>query len=306
MGFSKVREFITNKDYRKFFLAKRGFYGELSDKDYISIVYKYEFGKDLNWDNPTTLSEKLQYLKIYDRKPIYTMMVDKILMKEYVSDRIGSGHVVPLLGVWDSPDLIDFDSLPEQFVLKCNHASGLGMITCKNKAAFNVCEAKKLLWEGFNFNYYEKVVKEWPYKNVQHRILAEKLLNDGTGGLRDYKFFCFNGEPRFLYVADGSCSSSEKESFLNFDWEYMPFERLGFDAHIKKPDYPGADVLNEMISFSRELSRDTRFLRVDFYWHKGVVLVGELTFFPGSGFIKFSPESWNTYLGSWISLDGIG
>lgn len=302
MGFSKVYEFITNKDYRRFFLAKRGFYGELPDKDYISIVYKYEFGKDLNWDNPTTFNEKLQWLKIYDRNPEYSKMVDKYEAKQYVGGKVGFEHIVPTLGIWNSFEEIDFETLPQQFVLKCTHDSG-GVILCKNKDDFDRRAAKKKIERSLHRDYYS-ASREWPYKNVSPRVLAEKfLVNESGGELKDYKFYCFDGVVKFLMVnSDRGSSKKTKADYFDRDFNWLDFE-WGYEHADAKPSKPL--LFDEMIRISEELSKELIHVRVDLYECNNQVYFGELTFFDGSGFAKFDPPDWDSIIGKMLVLPNV-
>ena len=177
------RKFIQNKDIRAEYLVKlRDRIARMPDKEYIDRLYYAKFGSHIDWENPKTFCEKLQWLKLYDRNPLYTTMVDKVKAKDYVADIIGKEHIVPTLGVWDDPDEIDFDSLPGQFVLKCNHNSGLGMCICKDKSKIDIKKVKNNLRMGLNEDAY-MLAREWPYKDVPRKILAEQYLGDN---LQDY------------------------------------------------------------------------------------------------------------------------
>ena len=303
----KLREFVTNKDYRRFFLAKRGFYGELSDKDYISIVYKYEFGKDLDWENPKTFNEKLQWLKIYDRRPEYTTLVDKYRVRDFVAAKIGVEYLIPLLGVWDNPEDIDFTSLPNQFVLKCNHNSGLGMCICKDKSKLDIDATKRSLKKGLEENFY-LVGREWPYKDVPRKIICEQYMTDGSStmeleSLTDYKFYCFDGKVKMFGVyTDRNTSESTKANYfdcsfksLDFTWGYPKSKK-----RIRKPV-----CIDEMIEISETLAACIPEVRVDLYVCGGKVFFGELTFFDGSGFERFFPDFWDSFWGNEIALPSI-
>lgn len=292
---------ITNKDYRFLILSGQGFYDNMDDEAYLKRKYKACMGKELNLASPQTFNEKLQWLKLHDRKPEYTMMVDKYAVRKYIADTIGEEYLIPLLGVWDNPDDIDFDALPNQFVLKCNHDSGLGMCICKDKSKIDIDKIKAELRKGLQQDYY-LTGREWPYKNVKRRIIAEKYMTTlGMDDLPDYKIHCFNGEPKFiLYCSERFSKTGTKEDFLDTNWSKLPFKRPDLkcsDKILKKPSR-----LNEMLELAKILSRNIPFLRCDFYEIKGNVYFGELTFFPASGLEAFEPEEWDYKLGSWLKL----
>lgn len=292
---------VTNKDYRFLILASQGFYDDIDDEAYLKRKYRACMGKELNLGSPRTLNEKLQWLKLYNRKPKYTMMVDKYAVRKYIADTIGEEYLIPLLGVWDNPDDIDFDTLPNQFVLKCNHNSGLGMCICKDKSKLDIEQVKAGLRKGLQQDYY-LIGREWPYKNVKRRIIAEKYMTTlGMDDLPDYKIHCFNGEPKFiLYCSERFSKTGTKEDFLDTNWSKLPFKRPDLkcsDKILKKPSR-----LNEMLELAKILSTNIPFLRCDFYEIKGSVYFGELTFFPASGLEAFQPEEWDYRLGDWLKL----
>lgn len=272
----------------------------IPDRTYLSLKYRANFGKKLNLKTPQTYNEKLQWLKLYDRKPEYTVMVDKYEAKKYVADRIGEEYIIPTLGVWDKVEDIDFDSLPNQFVLKCTHDSG-GIVICRDKAKFNINEAKKKLEKSLKNNFYY-FNREWPYKNVKPRIIAEQYMEDKeTGELRDYKFFSFNGTTKALFIATERQKVGEE---VKFDFYNMEFEHLDFrqghpnsTSEIKKPI-----TFAEMWKLSERLSNKIPHVRVDFYEVNGKVYFGELTFFHHAGMIPFDPEEWDYVWGSWLTL----
>ena len=298
----KRRELTLIDKTRKliFKMWQRGWFNLLPDKPFLKLMFYVRMNKRLSLKSPNTFNEKLQWLKLYDRKPIYTTMVDKYEAKKYVADNIGEEYIIPTLGVWDSFDEIDFDSLPNQFVLKCTHDSG-GLVICRDKSALDMKVARKKITASLERNYYLHG-REWPYKNVKHRILAEKYMESGNDqDLIDYKFYCFGGEPKFLYVSHGlSDHSTAHISYASLNWEKLPFKRNDFADFDELPPKP----LNfdKMIELSKQLSANIPFLRVDFYEINNSIYFSELTFFPGSGFTSFNPEEWDYTLGSWISL----
>lgn len=273
----------------------------LPDKLYLKLAFRFRHRRKLSLKDPQTFSEKLQWLKLYNRKPEQTVMVDKYAVRDFVSDKIGSQYLVPLLGVWDSPDDIDFDSLPEQFVLKCNHTSGAGLHICRDKSAFDFEKAKEDLRRVLKQDYYI-TNREWPYKNVPRKIIAEKYMIDkATNDLMDYKFFTFDGEPKFLFVASERHKADSETKFDFFDMEYnhMDFTN-GHPNADELPQKPAC--FEEMISLARKLSEGTPHLRVDFYEIDGKVYFGELTFFHWSGMIPFEPVDWDYKLGQMLDI----
>ena len=200
----KLVKIIIDKNFRTMVLGRRGFYKTMPDDIYLKRVFKSSTGRTLDLENPKTYNEKLQWLKINERRPEFTMMVDKYKVRNYIKQVLGEEYLIPLLGVWDEPDAIDFNSLPDQFVLKCNHNSGRGMCICTNKKELDVRSVKKNLEKGLKEEYYY-VGREWPYKDVPKKIIAEKYMIDPvTKDLRDYKFYCFNGKVKFVKHVDGN------------------------------------------------------------------------------------------------------
>lgn len=293
---------ITNPAKRINLLTRLGLTKCLSDEEFLRIKFKAELGYELNFDDPQTFNEKLQWLKLYDRKPEYTTMVDKYAVKKYVADKIGEEYIIPTLGVWNNFDEIDFDKLPEQFVLKCTHDSG-GLVIVRNKNEMNKKAAKKKLTRSLKRNYYWGN-REWPYKDVPRRIVCEKFMQDKNSehSLTDYKFYCFNGDPKFLYVSSGlENHTSAKISFLKLDWSFADFYRTDykpFDTLPLKPEH-----YDEMLKISSILSRGILFLRVDLYEIEGKIYFSELTFSPCAAFMPFSPLEWDKKLGDMIDLN---
>ena len=271
----------------------------IPDSIYIQVLYYKLLGKKLNLTNPTTFNEKLQWLKLYDHNPEYTTMVDKYSAKKWVADRIGEEYIIPTLGVWNSFDEIDFDKLPDQFVLKCTHDSG-GIVICKDKSSFNIEAAAEKLNHALKMNFY-LISREWPYKNVPPRIIAEPYVLDESGvELKDYKIFCFNGKARYIEV-DFNRFVDHKLNTYDFDWNPLNFcdkSKNDYSADIKKPTR-----LADMKRIAEELSEGTKFLRVDFYSIYDQIYVGELTLYPGSGFILFDPPETDLNLGKILDLE---
>lgn len=298
----KLKKYCADSSYRFVVNAALGLYDEMPDRDYLERKFEALMGAPLHLDAPQTFNEKLQWLKLYDRKPEYTMMVDKYRVREYIAQKIGAEYLIPLLGVWDSPDEIDFAALPEQFVLKCNHNSGLGMCICKDKSTLDLRKVRRDLQKGLRQDYYLPG-REWPYKDVPRKIIAEKYMSDGSGSdLRDYKFYCFNGEPRFCQVISNR-STKETIDFFDMNWNLQEFTGFAFpwfphcETEILRPQ-----TYCEMQQIAKTLSNSIPFVRIDFYEVNRKAYFGEITFFPASGFGEFSPNKWNYTLGSWIQL----
>lgn len=272
----------------------------MSDKFYMSIRHKQLLGYEIDWDNPKTFSEKLQWLKLHDRKPIYTTMVDKYEAKRFIADKIGEQFVIPTLGVWRHFNEIDFGALPNQFVLKCNHDSG-SVVLCEDKVAFDYVASKIKLEKALKQNFYWKE-REWPYRNVKPKIIAEPLLKDGTGAyLRDYKFYTFGGLPKFFYTTSNRGGEGGLyEDFFDLNGVLLPWGQNGSSNNPNTPIVPAN--IEKMVSLARILSKGTSHLRVDFYEIMGRIYIGELTFFDGAGFVSFTPEEYNGILGDWIKL----
>lgn len=291
---------LTNSDYRFLILAGQGFYDNMDDEEYLKRKYKACMGKELNLSSPKAFNEKLQWLKLHDRKPEYTMMVDKYAVRKYIADTIGEEYLIPLLGVWDNPDDIDFDSLPNQFVLKCNHNSGLGMCICKDKSNLNIEKVKNDLRKGLKQDYY-LTCREWPYKDVPRKIVCEKYMTDSrTNDLYDYKFFCFGGEVKCFKV-DYDRFIEHHANYFDKNGNILPFGEADlppiYDKNIKM-----TKNLEKMCELAEKLTAGKPFLRADFYDVEGKIYFGELTFYPASGMGKFTDDSWDECLGKWLKL----
>ena len=268
----------------------------IPDKLYLKLKYRSKTGKKLDFKNPKTYNEKLQWLKLYDRKDIYTTMVDKCEAKKYVAGIIGKEYIIPTIGVYDKFEDIDFKELPKQFVIKCTHDSG-GLVICKNKDQLDIDEAREKITDCLKKNYYWRG-REWPYKNVRPRILVEKYMEDKSSKtMRDYKFFCFDGKPEIMYLSEGlENHKTARMSFYDMNMhlvdclEYIPERPKNFE---------------KMKEFSAILSKDIPHLRVDWYEINGKLYFGELTFTTCSGIIPFADENWDRRLGDFIMLKEI-
>ena len=297
--FRIIRNFIKSPYKRILYLSKLGFYDRMDDKKYLQKLYKAAFGKELDWDNPQTFNEKLQWLKLYDRKPIYTTMVDKYEVKKYVAEKLGEEYIIPTLGVWDNFDDIDFDKLPDQFVLKCTHDSG-GLVICKDKRKLDIATAKKKMEKALRTSFYSEF-REWPYKDVKPRIIAEQYMADESGGLIDYKFFCFDGVPRIMFIATDRENPNEETKFDFFDMDFNHLDIRNGHPNAKLP--PRKPKRFELMKqLASKLSNGIPHVRVDMYEVNGKVYFGELTFYHWGGVVKFEPDSWDKILGDWLVL----
>ena len=272
----------------------------LSDKALTKIKYRAAMGKKLNLENPQTFNEKLQWLKLYNRKPEYTRMVDKYGVREYIKEKIGEEYLIPLLGVWDKFSDIDFDKLPDKFVLKATHDSG-NIVICKKKADFNIKAAEKKLNKALKTKFFYRS-REWPYKNVKPRIIAEEfMIDERDGELRDYKFFCTNGRVDNVMVCAERESGDTKYYFFDKDWNLLKYNKRA----LSRPNHglEAPKKLAEMFEIASKLSEGLPFLRVDLYHCNGKIYFGELTFYPASGFdSNLQPET-DKYFGSLIDLE---
>ena len=295
-----VWKYATDGDYRFLIDANNGKYDNIPDEDYLRRKFFAVMKQPLHLEDPRTFNEKLQWLKLYNRKPEYTMMVDKYKVREYIKQKIGEEYLIPLLGVWDDPDEIDFDALPNQFVLKCNHNSGLGMCICKDKSSLDIPKVKAGLRKGLKQDYY-LTGREWPYKDVPRKIICEQYMQDdsGTGELADYKVLCFNGEPRLVEIHHGRFEGGHTQDFYDLEWNKTDIEQPGYPLSDKVMDKPVFG--DEMYGLTKILAKDIPHVRIDWYYSEGHLYFGEMTFFDGSGFSPFYGDA-DMKLGSWLQL----
>lgn len=290
----KVSSFVFDKKTRFNKMARMGFYNNMEDSKYLKKKYLIMTGKELALENPKTFNEKMQWLKIHDRKDIYTVMADKFEAKEYMAKIIGEKYIIPTLGVYENFDEIDFDKLP----LKCTHDSG-GLIVCEDKDKLDKAAARKKINKALKRNYYYSG-REWPYKDVKPRIISEELMaNENGSELVEYNFFCFNGEPRIVMTCHGDKRIKRYNDYYDIKFKKLPFGCCygHTDLIEKKPKQ-----FAEMMKISKKLSKDIPVLRVDFYLVNDEVKMGELTFFHWSGFGEFSPAKWDRILGDMVDL----
>ena len=270
----------------------------LPDELYLKMYFYGFLGYRLDLKNPKTYNAKLQWLKLYDKRPEYTKMVDKVDAKDYVASLIGDKYVIKTLGVWNSIDDINWDSLPNQFVLKSTNDSG-GVVVCKDKSLLDIQKAKeKLRFTGGRD--YAEISKEYPYKNVPHRYIAEEYIEDESGfELKDYKIFCFDGEPKFLFVATGRQQNDTRFDFYDLNFNHLPV----LNGHENAEIWPSKPQnFDEMLNVARKLSKNIPHVRVDLYNVNGKIYFGELTFFHWSGIVPFEPFDWDYKFGEYLNL----
>ena len=297
------------KNDRSAFMAAiiQNFFRWLPDKTYLQLLYRFKMGHRLDLNHPKTFTEKIQWLKLYNRRPEYTLMVDKYAVKKYVADIIGEKYIIPTLGVWDKPEDIDWDALPNEFVLKTTHGGGSGgVVICKDKKTFDRNKAILTLRDSINSDIYRSL-REWPYKDVKKRVLAEKymapkdMVNNPIYDLSDYKFFCFNGEPKYCQVIRDR-HSKESIDFYDMNWRHQEFVGLNPIASNGINPVPQPLLLDDMICICNKLSKNMKFVRIDMYVIDNRIYFGEITFYPASGMGLFNPDKWNEELGNLISL----
>lgn len=305
LAISKIIKYISSPDYRFVINAHKGLYDSMSDEEYLKRLFKSILGYPLDLEHPKTFNEKLQWLKIHDRQPVYTTLVDKYLVKDYIASIIGNQYIIPTIGVWDRFDDIDFRSLPKQFVLKCTHDSG-GLVIVHDKKKMDIDKIKTKIIKSLNTDYYLQG-REWPYKEVKKRIIAEQYMSihehnqsNMQEELLDYKLLCFNGKVRCSFVcSDRYSPSGLKVTFFDEDWNVMPFER-----HYPKANYSISKPQNyeKMVELAEKICINIPFARIDFYEVDNKVYFGEVTLYPGNGFEEFTPRGWDDILGGWIDL----
>ena len=292
--------FFSPKKLYKFFKHRI-----ISDEAYVKSQYKSVFGKRLNLKNPKNFTEKIQWLKLYDRNPLYTLCADKFKVRDFVAEKIGKEYLIPLIYASDDPNTIPFENLPSQYIIKTNHTSGYNMI-CKDGKIyffdlvdeFNEQKVKKILKNWLKKNvFYEN--REWEYKKIPPKIIIEELLSDdiSNGVLNDYKIHCFNGQPKFIQTIFDR-NEGVKENWYDPSWNPIDLHYFSKDKkQIKKPNN-----LQELLNVAKVLSDQFSYVRVDLYSIKGKVLFGELTFHPYSGLMKFKPSEWDHKLGDFLHL----
>lgn len=296
MVLNKIKKIIKNPKKILIYLSSKGII-KYDDRKYLEFVYKERVGEKLNLENPKTFNEKLQWLKLYDRNPKYTKLVDKYEVREFVKETIGEEYSIPCLGVYNSAEEIDFDKLPNQFVLKTTHDSGT-VIICKDKNKFDQKKAIKKLKKSLKRKYYY-LWREWPYKNVSPRIIAEKYMQDkNQSTLNDYKFYCFDGKPKMMFIIIDR-GQKTKANFYDMKFNKLDIQQTypNFDKNVEKPKQ-----FEQMIELCKKLSKGIPHVRVDFYIINDKIYFGEMTFFDSAGFDKFTPSKYDEILGNYIKL----
>ena len=293
----KVKDYISNPAKIVGMLGSRGLISFLPDKQYLKILGHARLNQSFNIDNPTTYNEKIQWLKLYDRKEEYSNLVDKLKVRDFITETIGSEYLIPLIGVWDKFEDIDFEALPNQFVLKCTHDSG-GLVICKDKNSFDIDEARKKINKCLKRNYYH-LSREWPYKDIEAKIICEAyMVDESATELKDYKFFCFNGEPKLMFIASNR-GIDTRFDFFDIDFNHLPLKQKYKNSDKK---FSKLENFDEMVRLARILSKNIPHIRVDFYNINGKIYFGEMTFYHFSGFEKFEPDSYDKILGDYLTL----
>lgn len=298
INLTKLKKIFQYKEVL-IYLSNKKIFHYIPDPLFLKFKFRLLMGRKLDLKNPKTFNEKLQWLKINDRKPYYSNLVDKYGVRKFIEDKIGSQYLIPLHEVYDSFDQIDFKQLPNQFVLKTTHDSG-GVVICKDKTKLDINAAKKKIEKSMANNYYWRK-REWVYKNVKPRIIVEKYMEDNSGSsLKDYKFFCFNGKPEFMFIA------SDRSTDTKFDFFDMNFNNIPVQQHYRRSENPleikKPEMFEEMKALAGELSKGFRHLRVDFYNINGKIYFGELTFYHFSGTEKFEPAEYDEIFGSLLDI----
>ena len=299
MFFKKLNKCLQNPNIIGIMLLGLKINRFLPDKNYLSLLYRLKMNKRLNLLGPSTFNEKLQWLKLHDRNSLYTDYVDKYKVRGFIEKTIGKEYLVPLLGIYNKVEDIDFSLLPNQFVLKPTHTSG-NVIICRDKTKLDIIEIKKTLNKWLKREYYWNQ-REWPYKNVKPRIICEELLVDESGyELKDYKFYCFHGEPKFIQVMSNRKGSNYDINHFDINWNELEIERKNHGKNQKEINRP--HLLDDMVRISKKLSGEIPFVRVDLYYTGEKIYFGEMTFFPASGYIDYVKESDDLLHGSWLDL----
>ena len=301
MSIEGLKYYLEDKRRVFEFFNSRGFFKNMSDEQFLRKKFKSMMGYPLDLDNPKTFCEKIQWLKLYDRNPLYHQLVDKYAVKKYAAEKLGEEHVLPVLGVWEHFDDIDFDSLPNQFVLKCTHDSG-GLAICTDKASFNREAAKAKIEKCLAFDYFQKS-REWAYKDVPRKIIAEPYLDSlGKPDSIEYKLICMGGKVVTITVCVGIAHVSLNERTNDtYDRDYK--HRTGYAFYKNAPMEPGLPPqIDEIVSYAEKLSEGIPQVRCDFYVHEGKVYFGEMTFYTWSGFMDFEPRECDELLGSYLVL----
>lgn len=295
-----VKKVICDKPYRMELFNTYVANKFCDDETIIKRMFKLKIGYELDLSNPRTYNEKLQWIKLNDRNPNYTIYVDKYKVRSYIASKIGEKYLIPLIGVYDRAEDIDFSILPDKFVLKCNHNSGTGMYICKDRTVIDVSKVRKGLAKGLKEDYYRGAGREWPYKDVPRKIICEKCMEDENGELNDYKVLCFDGEPKFIEFHSGRFSGDHRQDWYDAEWNKTSITQSEMPCSDFVIDKPAC--FDEMMELSRVLSREIPHVRVDWYYVNNQLFFGELTFFDGSGYCPFDDFNIDIMLGELITL----
>ncbi|UCE68225.1 MAG: glycosyltransferase [Flavobacteriaceae bacterium] len=266
---------------------------------YVRVYYKYYTGKKLNLEDPREFNEKIQWLKVYYKDPRLTRLVDKYSVRSYVKEKVGEKYLNQLLGVYERPGDVDFSSLPEKFVIKGVHGCNWNLIV-EETSELVVWKARLKFRKWLSRNYYYRSGLEWAYKNVKPRLIAEAYLEEvGRKSINDYKFFCFNGKPRFIQI-DLERKESHSRRYYDLDWQPLTFTDTDYppfkDSLERPPNY------EEMVEVATRLADDFPFVRVDLYNLGGRIVFGEMTFYPADGRLEFVPDQYNRIIGDYLIL----
>ncbi len=298
---SKIKEFINNPEYFITSPAAKGYLDWIPDKAYLKLLYHAKMKARCNIDHPVTYNEKMQWLKLYDRNPEYGRMVDKYEVRGFITEKLGEEYLIPCFGVFNKWEDIDFDSLPDEFVIKCTHDSGSVEI-CLDKNTWDKESARKRIEIAMKRNYY-KAYREWPYKDVKPRIIIEKYMVDESGDdLKDYKIMCFNGVAKLIEVHENRFTKDKEhtQTFYTREWEKLDITQEGCEPVSVASKRP--DKLDKMLELSEMISKDMIHARIDWYLIKDRIYFGEITFYDGSGFERFTKKEYDKMLGDLIDL----
>lgn len=300
--FRKIRRYLRDPYYEIGYDMLTKHPNWMSDKWWLSIVWEMSMGYRLDWKHPKTLNEKLQWLKLYDRNPLYPTLVDKIAVKDWVAKRIGEQYVIPTLAVYDSVNEIDLDKLPNQFVLKCNHDSG-SVVICKDKSSFDLEKAKQKLDKALKYNFYYRQ-REWPYKYIKPCIFAEAYIGDDDSELIDYKFYCYGGRPRYVMYSVGEAEHNVRNHKFDINGNSIDY-LFKKSPTIRKEDITLPANLPEMVFLVEKLCETFQFVRVDLYNKNGQIYMGELTLWSGGGIINIDSKEYSQLLADEIDISKI-
>lgn len=291
------RDIIKNRELRLKLIQLLRF---IPDEPYLKMVYWIKTGKKLNLKNPQTFCDKLNWLKLHDRHPEYSKLADKITVKEIVKEKLGYDACFETLGVYDHYDDIDFDSLPNEFVMKCNHDSGSVKII-HNKNEINHKELRKFFEGRLKIEQY-LIGREYSYKGIKPKILIEKyMVPEGQTDITDYKFFCFDGEPKIVYTVINRYSGDTKIDYYDMDWNYLNIVDGCKPKSLTKAEKP--KLFEELKETTKILSKGIKFVRIDLYEVNGTIYLGEYTFYENGGFVLVTPDEWNYKLGELIKIN---